>query len=152
MAPDSDTRFLLFCGLGASTLAVGDSVGPVTELSSMLVPLQTLPGWPKVDDPSALQVLGLLVGLPLVAFVVICVMAKIGNTVQASRGTANTDTDPVWVGGPTRPEIGGDEHEVAVADAEDVAELPGTQIEGGARSGDQAAAAGRDVGGAGARW
>ena len=30
----------------------------------MLVPLETLSGWPAVDDPSALQVLGLLVGLP----------------------------------------------------------------------------------------
>ena len=42
----------------------------MTDLSSMLVPLETLPGWPKVPNPSALETLGLLIGLPLVVIIV----------------------------------------------------------------------------------
>ncbi len=119
----------------------------MTDLSSMLVPLETLPGWPPVADPSPLQTLGLLVGLPLIVIVAAFAVAKIGNTVKASRGTTNSDTDPVWVGGPTRPEISGPEHSAAVEQANGMAELPGTDIEN-----DSGVVGGRDVGGAGARW
>lgn len=119
----------------------------MTDLSSMLVPLETLPGWPPVANPSALQTLGLLVGLPLAVIVIAFAVAKVGNSVKASRGTTNNDTDPVWVGGPTRPEIGGPEHSRAIEEANGMAALPGTDIED-----DAGTVGGRDVGGAGARW
>jgi hypothetical protein len=119
----------------------------MTDLSSMLVPLETLPGWPRVDNPSPLASLGLLIGLPLVVIVIAFAVAKIGNTVQASRGTANTDTEPVWVGGPTRPNIEGPRRDQAAIEAEQAASLPGSSV-----ATDADAESGQDVGGAGARW
>jgi hypothetical protein len=148
----------------------------MTALSSMLVPQETLPGWPHVADPTPLQTLGLLVGLPLVVVIAAFVIAKIGNAVKASRGTTNTDTDPVWVGGPTRPDIEGPRHDQAALDGQRIAGLPegevalaadgaqgdGSQgdeshstgeVQGAAHAaGAQSAESGRDVGGAGARW
>jgi hypothetical protein len=99
----------------------------VSELLSMLVPLQTLPGWPAAPDPTPLQTIGLLAGLPLLFIVIVFAIAKIGNTVQASRGTDVQVTDPLWVGG---REVEGSEDTVA--------------IEAGQQE--------SDVGGAGARW
>jgi hypothetical protein len=129
-----------------------------------------------------LQTLGLLVGLPLVVVIAAFVIAKIGNTVKASRGTTNTDTDPVWVGGPTRPDIEGPRHDQAALDGQRIADLPVGEVElpadgspgdrsqgegaqggevqstgaaqGGAHAagGATSAESGRDVGGAGARW
>jgi len=67
----------------------------------MLVPLDTLEGWPIAPDPSALQVLGLLFGLPLLVIIIVIAIAKISNAVGA--GDAHEEvTEPVWVGG--RPE------------------------------------------------
>lgn len=101
----------------------------------MLVPLETLSGWPPAPDPSVLQVLGLLVGFPALVFIVIYAIAQIGSARQAARGTGVGVTDPVWVGGPDRPEIEGPQHDQAAADAEEIAVKPGS-----------------DVGGAGAHW
>ena len=92
----------------------------------MLVPLDTLEGWPTAPDPTALQVLGLLVGLPLVVIIVVIAIAKISNAV--GKGDAHEEvTEPVWVGG--RPEA---KTEAAAA------------IEGGETK--------PESGGAGARW
>jgi len=63
--------------------------------------LDTLEGWPIAPDPSALQVLGLLFGLPLLVIIIVIAIAKISNAVGA--GDAHEEvTEPVWVGG--RPE------------------------------------------------
>jgi hypothetical protein len=102
----------------------------VSELLSMLVPLETLPGWPAAPNPTPLQVLGLLAGLPLLTIVIVFVIAKIGNMVQAGRGTDVQVTDPLWVGG---REVEGNEDTVA--------------IETGQQESQES-----DVGGAGARW
>ena len=73
----------------------------MSKLLSMLVPLDTLEGWPTAPDPSALQVLGLLFGLPLLVIVIVIAIAKISNS--AGAGDAHEEvTEPVWVGG--RPE------------------------------------------------
>ena len=67
----------------------------------MLVPLDTLEGWPVAPDPSWLQILGLLVGLPLLVMVLVIGIAKVLNAVR--KGDAHEEvTEPVWVGG--RPE------------------------------------------------
>ena len=71
----------------------------MTELLSMLVPLETLAGWPAAPEPSILQTLALLVGIPLLVAVIVFVIAKIGTSVQASRGDAAPAADSVWVGG-----------------------------------------------------
>jgi hypothetical protein len=63
--------------------------------------LDTLEGWPPAEDPSWLQVLGLLIGLPLLVIVLVIAIAKILNVVR--KGDAHEEvTEPVWVGG--RPE------------------------------------------------
>jgi hypothetical protein len=71
----------------------------VNELLSMLVPLETLAGWPEAPTPPLLQVLGLLVGFPVLAMVIAFAIAKIGTSVQASRGEAAPTAESVWVGG-----------------------------------------------------
>ena len=63
----------------------------------------------------------------MLVIVIAFAIAKIGNTVQASRGTDVQVTDPLWVGG---REVEGSEDTVA--------------IEAGQQE--------SDVGGAGARW
>jgi hypothetical protein len=98
----------------------------VSKLLSMLVPLDTLAGWPPAPDPSWLQTLGLLFGLPLLVMVVVIALAKVFNA--AGKGDAHEEvTEPVWVGG--RPE--------------QKTEAPAA-IEGGE--------APSESGGAGARW
>ena len=71
----------------------------MTELLSMVVPLDTLSGWPAAQEPSILQTLGLLVGIPALVAVIAFAVAKIGTSVQASRGDAAPVADSVWVGG-----------------------------------------------------
>ena len=101
----------------------------------MLVPLDTLEGWPAAPDPSALQVLGLLFGLPLLVIVIVIAIAKISNTVGA--GDAHEEvTEPVWVGG--RPEQK-TEAAAAIEGSEGRPAIEGSE----GRS---------DSGGAGARW
>lgn len=100
----------------------------------MLVPLETLPGWPQAASPSVLEVLGLLVGLPLVVVVIVGAIAKVDKMIKVSRGEPLQVTEPVWVGGLDRPEIEGPLHDEVVEDAKQVSG-PGT-----------------DVGGASARW
>ena len=65
----------------------------------MLVPLDTLAGWPAAQEPSVLQTLTLLVGIPAVVIVIVFAIAKIGTSVQASRGDSAPVADSVWVGG-----------------------------------------------------
>jgi hypothetical protein len=75
------------------------TVGRVSKLLSMVVPLETLGGtWPEAPDPSALEVLGLLVLAPALAFAIIWGIAQ----VQALAGTGQRQNADVigsqWVG------------------------------------------------------
>jgi hypothetical protein len=65
----------------------------------MLVPLDTLAGWPTAQEPTVLQTLALLVGFPVLGLIVAFAVAKIGTSVQASRGESAPVADSVWVGG-----------------------------------------------------
>ena len=65
----------------------------------MVVPLDTLAGWPAAQEPTILQTLALLVGFPVLGLVVAFAVAKIGTSVQASRGESAPVVDSVWVGG-----------------------------------------------------
>ncbi len=92
------------------------------------MPLDTLSGWPVAPDPTVLQSLGLLIGFPLLAIIVVYAIAKIGNVAQAGRGVPEEVHESVWVGGRQQGEL-----ESAPPSAD---------------SGDEA----NPVGGAGARW
>lgn len=66
----------------------------------MLVPLQgTLPGWPTAAPPSAVQVLGLLFGVPLIVIIVISLIGKGPELIRAGRGEDQTAPgEPLWLG------------------------------------------------------
>lgn len=92
----------------------------------MLVPLQ-LPGWPEASDPPVLATLGLLVGLPALAFAIIALLGKASALAKAGRSDGPRGTDPVWLNGaPATKEL-----------------TPGTATDSTSASG---------TGGASARW
>jgi hypothetical protein len=51
----------------------------------MLVPLETLPGWPAAPNPSVLQFLGLLIGVPLVLALLISGASYLATTRELKR-------------------------------------------------------------------
>lgn len=51
----------------------------------MLMPLETLPGWPAAPDPSILQALGLLIGAPLVLGLLIAAGTYLSATRELNR-------------------------------------------------------------------
>jgi hypothetical protein len=124
----------------------------------MVVPLETLSGWPAAPDPSPLQVLGLLVGIPLLVFIVVVAVVKIGAAAHAGRGDIIQSSDPLWVGeqrgvleAPSANPGTEAGDEVSAGDAEpalarDAQHAPAGNGDAG---GDDT---GEHVGGAGARW
>jgi hypothetical protein len=123
----------------------------VNELLSMLVPLETLSGWPQVTNPTPLQVLLLLVGFPLLVSIIVVAISKIATSIHAARGDDIHANDPLWVG----------DHEAAELEA--VGANPGSETGGQTSAGaaEEALAVegdvegddtGEHVGGAGARW
>ena len=100
----------------------------MSELLSMVVPLDTLSGWPVVPDPTALQTVGLLIGFPALVFAIVYGIAYIGNAAKAKRTPTAEVGDPLWVGGRARGEL---------------------EASGPAQAGDGDS---NPVGGAGARW
>ena len=108
----------------------------------MVVPLDTLAGWPEATSPTALQVLGLLVGLPAIVFVIVFGWAKIANLIRAGRGEDVTGTDPVWLGGPNQPAAADMRPQTAAIEADQGEGAGSHAVDGG----------GADAGGASARW
>ena len=109
----------------------------------MLVPLETLSGWPQVQNPTVLQSLLLLVGFPVLVFLIVIAINKITQNIHAARGYDVQSTDPLWVG----------DHESA--ELESASANPGTEARDQTESGQAAIEgddAGEHVGGAGARW
>ena len=68
----------------------------------MVVPLETLAGWPEAQPPTVLQTLGLLIGIPLLVFLW-CRVPKIVTNIHASRGTGLPPIETLWVGGKDGP-------------------------------------------------
>ena len=82
------------------------TVWRVSGLQSMLVPLETLQGWPPAPNPSLLHLLGLVLGLPIVLALVIAGLSYVGSGSDLRRfGPAihpvKTFADPVAVEGGT---------------------------------------------------
>jgi hypothetical protein len=108
----------------------------------MLVPLETLSGWPQVENPTPLQVLGLLVGIPLLIAIIVIAIIEIGARARAGRDDIIEASDPLWVGA----------HQSAELEAN---VNPGLDTGEQATAGDADAEGddtGEHVGGAGARW
>lgn len=115
----------------------GATVSSVTELVCMLVPLDAAPdpaSW-ATTQPTWLDVLGLLIGVPAVVFIVIAVLTKSKQLIRAARGVRSADpSEPIWIGA-APPEAG-------MLTSGETAPVPA--------AGQQASA--EDVGGASARW
>ena len=126
----------------------------MNELLSMLVPLETLSGWPQVPSPPILLSLAIFVGFPVLVFLIVIAINKIVQSAHAGRGDDYHASDPFWVR----------DHESAELEAA----TANTGTEAFGRDADQAAAreaeegsvseqverddTGEHVGGAGARW
>jgi hypothetical protein len=129
------------------------------------MPLETLSGWPRVTNPTPLQSLTLLIGIPLLIAVIVIAMIEIGARARARRGDTAEVSDPLWVGAreSSQVEAVSDSPEGAQATAK--ASVPDETAEGDDAgeqvAGDEATVAdqnvegdetGEHVGGAGARW
>jgi hypothetical protein len=131
----------------------------VNEPLSMLMPLETLSGWPQVQNPSILASLAVFVGFPLLVFLIVIAISKIATNMHESRGDDIHASDPLWVG----------EQQRGVLEAP--SGNPGTEASDEVSAGDADTALARDaehapasdgdiegddtgehVGGAGARW
>ncbi len=115
----------------------------------MLVPLETLSGWPQVENPSALQVLGLLVGLPLLVFIIVIAINKIVTTAHARRGDTAQATDPLWVGAQSAELEANVNPGLEISEEAAAGDAEHASVDEGDVEGDET---GEHVGGAGARW
>jgi hypothetical protein len=113
----------------------------------MLVPLETLSGWPQVENPTVLQSLTLLVGIPLLIAVIVIAMIEAGAKARAKRGDVIQASDPLWVGAQESAQI------VPASDSQDALTPAHATAEAmGAGQGAEGDDTGEHVGGAGARW
>lgn len=69
------------------------------QLGSMLVPLETLEGWQDAPPVGALEALGLLVGLPIAATVVIIIYVMITSKREQRLAAESGVIEPLWLGG-----------------------------------------------------
>jgi hypothetical protein len=108
----------------------------------MLVPLETLSGWPQVSNPTPLQSLILLIGIPLLIAVIVISIIEVGACARARRGDSTEASDPLWVGAQESAEI--EPIPDSKPSEQTVTTTGGSDVEGDDT--------GEHVGGAGARW
>jgi len=109
----------------------------------MLVPLETLSGWPRVSNPTPLQSLTLLIGIPLLISVIVIAIIEIGARARVRRGDITEANDPLWVGAQESAEV------EPVPDSKPSEQPTVTTTGDSDVEGDDT---GEQVGGAGARW
>lgn len=113
----------------------------------MLVPLETLPGWPKVEEPSVLEALALMVGAPLVVIILVAVLTRIHHAVKGNAGVPAVANQPIWVNGRQVEASTQDEaSRQAIDRGYDAVSTRSVQADEEARGDDD------ERGGAGARW
>jgi hypothetical protein len=112
----------------------------------MLVPLETFSGWPQVANPSLLQSLGLLIGIPLLIAVIVIALIELRARARARRGDDPQASDPLWVGARESAEVEPVSDDGTITSDQATREAISAQenVEGGDT--------GEHVGGAGARW
>ena len=109
------------------------------------MPMDTLFGWPQAPAVSALELLGLLAGVPLVVIIIVFAVAKAHAVIETNRlGPGPRPGDPIWMGGRARSIMGGAEDQLSV----DEAATRRRQLEASPSTPTSEAAAG----GASARW
>jgi hypothetical protein len=114
----------------------------------MLVPLQTLPGWPAAPDPSPLHVLALLVGGPMVVILLVALITRVHHAVRGNVGVPAVANQPIWVNGERIESATQDEgSKAAIAAGHDA-----VSSSVGADSDETSGHDESSTGGAGARW
>jgi hypothetical protein len=108
----------------------------------MLVPLETLSGWPQVSNPTPLESLILLIGIPLLIAMIVIAIIEIGARARARRGDITEASDPLWVGAQESAEI------EPIPDSKPSEQTVTTTGDSDVEGDDT----GEHVGGAGARW
>lgn len=84
---------------GVLSVSVCTTVGPMSDLPSMLVPLSgTFPGWPVAEQPSVVQSLLVIVALPVAIGVLVGVIALAGALSRRGRGDSVRLDEPLWLG------------------------------------------------------
>ena len=106
------------------------------------MPLETLSGWPQVSDPTPLQSLILLIGIPLLIAVIVIAIIEIGARARTRRGDTTEAGDPLWVGAQESAEI------EPIPDSKPSEQTVTTTGDSDVEGDDT----GEHVGGAGARW
>ncbi len=106
------------------------------------MPLETLSGWPQVSDPTPLQSLILLIGIPLLIAVIVIAIIELGARARARRGDITEASDPLWVGAQESAEI------EPIPDSKPSEQTVTTTGDSDVEGDDT----GEHVGGAGARW
>lgn len=114
----------------------------------MVVPLQTLPGWPAAPNPSALHVLALLVGGPLVVILLVALITRVHHAVRGNVGVPAVANQPIWVNGQRiEPATQDDGSRAAIAAGH---EAVSSSV--GAQPDETSSQDESSTGGAGARW
>jgi hypothetical protein len=108
----------------------------------MLVPLETLSGWPQAENPTVLQSLVLLVGIPILVFLIVIAINKIVQTIHATRGDDPRTSDPLYM-------VDARTGEAKLVDATPTDAGQEALVGSGEVEGDDTD---EHVGGAGARW
>ena len=100
-------------------VAISTSLGHVNAtVGSLLIPLQgTLPGWPAAPQPSLASVLLLALGVPLAIGIVVSVLGKGQQMVQASHQQRSGGT-PIAAGSSRAELPAGDARAARAADEE----------------------------------
>jgi len=96
----------------------------------MLVPFQTLPGWPTVPNPSVLRLLAIFVGFPLVVTAIIVAIVKLlpeRNVVPGSGGA-------LWLRGDQPDAVSGSDRSPAIEARRAASEPEPGAERGGARA------------------
>ena len=120
----------------------------------MVVPLQTLPGWPVAPDVSGLDFITLLIVPAVAVIIIITVIGKVGHRIHENRGGHDYDEDLATRMGRSRASVDGGSGAKAALPAEQSGEVfvAGEGAEDEAGSGQPADAGAGTVGGARARW
>lgn len=113
----------------------------------MLMPLQTLDGWPQVPEVSVLASLGIFVGFPLAVFVIVFAIAKLRPAKPAPGAPGSGQ--PLWVSG-SNTAVPGAQH--AAVEAGQPAADPNASRSPRRAAGESSPGEQPKPGGASARW
>lgn len=76
----------------------------MSDLVSMLAPLQTMPGWPNAQNPSITFWFFVMVAIPIALLLVVSLIGNGPRLVRAARGAQITADESHWLGSGSMPQ------------------------------------------------